>query len=602
MAPGKKSQPPSRATLLARLQTLERERRSHLRALHELKVHQEELAAQRDELTESQRALEASRDHFEELFDFCPVPYLVLDRNGVVERINLAGATVLVGERLRLEKVPLVVHVARRDRRVFLDHMRRCRLSDGLIVTELHLRTRSGEEIPVELASRAARSASDSPWWYHTTATDLREQRRLELERHDANTERERILNEQRLAHAANEAKDRFLAVLSHELRTPLTPVMLTTSAWKDDPKVPAALRETMEMISRNIGTQARLIDDLLDMTRITQGKLVLQPEVLDLHAMLEEIADQSRKETTAAHLTTTLALRARRHLVSGDALRLRQILWNLVRNAIRFTPAGGTITLATEDAAKGTLRLTVADTGGGFDGQMGAHMFEPFHQGPRSASQGGLGLGLAIARGLAEAHGGTIAATSDGPDRGARFVVELPTTSALLAPRSAAAVAGRVATIAPLTILLVEDHKDTAQALAMVLRHAGYTVHVAHTVRQAIAASEAHDVDVVVSDLGLPDGSGLDLVRQLQARKPLRAIALTGYGRRADLDETTRAGFHRHLTKPVDVSTLIAAVESLRADGAPQPPSAGTRGRPRRDQPRATAGTKTRPPAARRP
>ncbi|MEO6029712.1 MAG: ATP-binding protein, partial [Candidatus Binatia bacterium] len=169
---------------------------------------------------------------------------------------------------------------------------------------------------------------------------------------------------------------------------------------------------------------------------------------------------------------------------------------------------------MATANAHDGSITITVSDTGIGFDAEMGAPMFEPFHQGPRRAPQGGLGLGLAIARGLVEAHGGTIAARGDGPDSGACFVVELPTTTALLVdvPHLAAQVPS--ATREPLTILLVEDHEDTATALAFVLEHAGYTVKLAHSVQQAIATAKASEVDMVVSDLGLPDGSGLDLVR----------------------------------------------------------------------------------------
>jgi CheY-like chemotaxis protein/anti-sigma regulatory factor (Ser/Thr protein kinase) len=289
----------------------------------------------------------------------------------------------------------------------------------------------------------------------------------------------------------------------------------------------------------------------------------------VDVHALLADVAEGSAEEARGAGLELVLALRARRHLVSADPLRLRQIVWNLVRNAVRFTPAGGTITVGTHDHDERALSITVADTGLGFDRAAAERMFEPFHQGPRSAAQGGLGLGLAIAKGLVAAHGGRITATSAGTNRGACFTVVLPTTTAVVAPAPAPSTAAPPDGRAPISILLVEDHEDTARALAMILEHEGYRVELAHSVRGALAASERRDVDIVVSDLGLPDGSGLDLMRELKSRKPMRGIALTGYGRREDLDETTRAGFERHLTKPVDVSTLIATIESLRNEAA---------------------------------
>jgi PAS domain S-box-containing protein len=569
----------TRAELIAALQArggaapLEHDPETDPRTIHELRVRQEELDAQHEQLIEMQRALELSRDLYQELFDFSPLPYFVLDDNGVVRRLNLAAAALLEAPRSRVEGMPLLGRVHADSRRAFLDHMRRCRHAEcttttTTTTTELVLVSRSGGAIPVELTCRASIASSAIRGMYHTVATDLRERKRAERDRLLAAAERERILAVQRAAREASDAKDRFLAVLSHELRTPLTPVMLATSAWKDDPSLSEPLRKTLAMISRNVGVQAHLIDDLLDMTRITQGKIVLHQEALDLHTVIEDVYDQARSEMAAASLVGSLALHAVQCEVSADPLRLRQIVWNLLKNAIRYTPAGGKITIATADALHGKVQLSITDTGAGFTADTAAKLFEPFQQGPRSTLQGGLGLGLAITKGLVEAHGGEVFASSDGPQRGSCFVVELPATAVPLSnvtPVEAPPVDG-VAAHGGLRILLVEDHEDTAQALAFVLEHEGYTVALAHSVAQAIAASETRDIDVVVSDLGLPDGSGLDLMRHLRGtRKRMHGIALTGYGRREDLDETTRAGFEKHLTKPVDVPTLIAAIESLR-------------------------------------
>jgi PAS domain S-box-containing protein len=563
----------TRDELIAALRGRDARERVDRRAMHEVLVHQEQLAAQQEQLLEAQRALELSRDQFAELFDFCPLPYVVLDANGVVHRMNVAASALLDARRTRVERVPFLVHVTKDDRRAFLDHMRRCRHEHELTSTELVLKTQAGEDVPVQLTSRPSLTSVGEHHLYHTTATDLRERRQLEGERLKAAAERHRMLAEQQTIFEANAAKDRFLAVLSHELRTPLTPILLATSTWKDDRTLSEPMRKTLAMISRNIGVQARLIDDLLDMTRITQKKIVLQRESVDLHVVVEEVFDQARTEMAAASLAGSLVLRAAHRHVSGDPLRLRQIVWNLVKNSIRFTPAGGRITLATDDPHPGRVELRVVDTGAGFSEDSVDKMFEPFSQGPRSAFHGGLGLGLAITKGLVDAHGATITATSDGPQRGACFTVEFATAEApmlLPAPPPVVVHADGNGTAAQLRILLVEDHEDTAQALAYVLEHQGYSVSLAHSVAQAIATTETREIDVVVSDLGLPDGSGLDLMRYLkQRRKTARGIALTGYGRREDLDETTRAGFQRHLTKPVDVPTLIAAIESLRSHAA---------------------------------
>ena len=540
---------------------------THRRLIEDLRVHREELAAQQATLLESRHELELSHEEYQELFDLGPLGCLVLDANGVIQRSNLAAARLLEVERVRLANCPMLVFVAEPDRRAFLDHMHRCRHGDELVTTELTLRTRGRTEILVELSSHAFATRRNARVSYHTSLVDLRERRRLELERLRAAEERQRALHEQQRNRAANEAKDRFLAMLSHELRTPLTPVMLATSSWKDDATIPEPLRQTLAMIHRNVALEARLIDDLLDLTRIAQSKLGLQPEIVDLHATIEEVVDALRAETAAATVTCTLDLRARQRL-RADPLRLRQVVWNLVRNAIHYTSAGGRVTVATHDAGPDRTKFTVTDTGIGFDPETRDQLFAPFDQGAWSTTAGGLGLGLAIAKGIVEAHGGTITAFSEGVGRGARFEVHLPATDA--APGAIAAatrVEAPTSRPLPLRILLVEDHADTSTALAFALEHEGYSVELATSVADALATAERNDIDLLVSDLGLPDGSGLDLMRTLKARKPIRGIALTGYGRREDVADTRDAGFERHLTKPVDLPNLIAAIESLRAD-----------------------------------
>ncbi len=280
------------------------------------------------------------------------------------------------------------------------------------------------------------------------------------------------------MARSDSESKDRFIAILSHELRTPLTPILLATATWKDDATLSNPLRQALAMIHRNITMEARLIDDLLDLTRITQNKLVVQIDAVALHGVIDDVVGSLQADIHAAGLTLILDLQARGG-VRADAIRLSQILWNLIRNAIRFTDPGGRITVETRDTAPATTMVAVVDTGIGFAPEAREHFFEAFDQGPEGARRGGLGLGLAIAKGLVVAHGGTITAASDELGTGARFSFHLPTSDER--PASVAPAGCRVSPVpmsrAPLTVLLVEDHEDSAIALSYVLQQYGYAV-----------------------------------------------------------------------------------------------------------------------------
>src|SRR5581483_2867589 len=250
---------------------------------------------------------------------------------------------------------------------------------------------------------------------------------------------------------------------------------------------VPGALAPTVEMIRRNVELEARLIDDLLDVTRITQGKLrlTLQPE--DLHAIVEDVVALCAEEVRAAGVQVSLEIAADASHVSGEATRLRQVVWNLLKNAIRHTPRGGRITIRSVNPAPGRVVLEVCDTGTGIEAATLERLFRPFEQGPEEGPHSaGLGLGLAICRGIVEAHGGGIAAASDGRDRGARFTVELATVGA---PTPAIRPARRAtrSTPRPKKVLLVEDNRDNATAIAELLRVHGYEVEVADSVRAAV-------------------------------------------------------------------------------------------------------------------
>lgn len=388
------------------------------------------------------------------------------------------------------------------------------------------------------------------------------------------------LTDRSREVEAASRAKDQFIAMLSHELRTPLTPVLAAAGALEEDDRLPEDVREDLRMIRRNVGIQSRLIDDLLDLTRIGQGKIDLACETLRLDALLEQTAAIVAADLDAKDQALDLAIEAvrDRHVV-GDGPRLQQVFWNLLKNAIKFSPPKARITLKAVVLDGEPLRVAIhiADQGAGIAAKDLARIFLPFEQatteGKQRGSDAGLGLGLAIAKAIVELHRGTIHAASDGVGRGATFTVHLPLNRAVEKPASntpftsnaparSASPSGR-----GLRILLVEDHVDTGRVIARLLRNAGHVVEYADTAGAALALFERNDFDLIVSDLGLPDMSGLDLMRKFSARRPgLPGICLSGYGMEDDLVACREAGFTEHLTKPVDIQRLRAVISRIAA------------------------------------
>lgn len=367
-------------------------------------------------------------------------------------------------------------------------------------------------------------------------------------------------------AEAGNRAKDRFLAVLSHELRTPASPALMLAAAMADDPALPPAAREDARTIHRNITQQTRLIDDLLDVTRIENGKLSLRVEPVDLHSVLADAVGVCRPDADAKGVRVAMDAGADRPAVSGDPARLRQVFCNLVKNAVKFTPPAGTVTVRSADAADGMVAVTIADTGIGIDPRLLPSIFDAFEQGGRAITDefSGLGLGLAICKGLVEAHGGTVAASSEGHGKGTTVAVELPVRPPCpLPPAPATAPANAGCPAAGLKILLVEDHVDTLRTMSRLLRRLEHRVTTADSVGAALAAADRDRFDLLISDLGLPDGTGLDLLRELVKRQPIRGIALTGYGMESDIEQTRAAGYSTHLTKPIDFKRLEAAIRA---------------------------------------
>lgn len=418
--------------------------------------------------------------------------------------------------------------------------------SEEVVKEEGVLRCADGSELSIHLT--ASRLSLSDQHVICLIVTDLSERK----------TQEELRLAKE-VAERANIAKDSFLAALSHELRTPLTPALMAVSNLQHNKSLPASVLGDLAMIRRNIELETRLIDDLLDLTRIANGKLELHEAPLDVHAILGRAVDICRPNIDAKGQTLTLDHAAASTHMTGDAVRLQQVLWNIVRNANKFTPAGGSITITTSNPSSEAIQVAVRDTGIGFQTGSADRFFEAFEQIGREITRqfGGLGLGLAISRSIVAAHGGRIWAESEGMQKGALFVVEIPLRASVVSSLPAAEPDASRNESGGLRILLVEDHEDTRILAQRILEYSGHAVQAAATAGEALEKAAGAQFDVVISDLGLPDESGLDLMRKLRDRHGLRGIAVSGYGMEEDVARSREAGFVRHITKPVDPTRL---------------------------------------------
>ena len=410
----------------------------------------------------------------------------------------------------------------------------------------------------------------------------------------------ERLRHALQAAEAANREKDQFLAIVSHELRTPLTPALAATAALEGDEALPAQARKDLSVIRRNIEVEARLIDDLLDITRIVRGKLELRRQVVDVRSLLEHAMENYCLDAAAKkQIRVSTKITAGQPYVLVDSSRMTQVFWNLLQNACKFTPKGGSINVRvyneyrqghspnivapnSDNDESCDLLVDVSDDGMGISPETLPKIFNAFEQGQRSAGQGfgGLGLGLAISRAIIELHGGAISAASDGKNKGVTFTVRLHCATPVPASERELPVAAAPDAVAQrsMRVLLVEDHPDTAEQFARLLKRAGHEVVCASSINEAETCASVTTeqnrpgtFDILISDLDLPDGSGLDLMRTLAQRYRIRGIAISGHGMKADIDNSIQAGFSYHITKPVNWMELKAVIEKVSNEILPE-------------------------------
>jgi CheY-like chemotaxis protein len=318
--------------------------------------------------------------------------------------------------------------------------------------------------------------------------------------------------------------------------------------------------KAALAMIRRNVELESQLIDDLLDLTQIANDKLQLKFDSIDAHQAISNVVEMCRADADARKLQVHLDLRAGTHHVSADAAKFQQIIWNLLKNAIKFTNENGNVTISSSNPSPQILTIAVRDTGVGIEPEIMERIFDPFEQGDPSFQRrfGGLGLGLAISKSLAQAHGGTLVAKSEGRDRGSTFVLTMNTVPA---PQQGAKEPEIPVEARAQRILLVDDHQDTCTALERLLVRRGHLVATAHNMRSAMETAVRNQFDLLISDVALPDGTGLELMMQLHAISGIPGIAISGFGNNGDIKKSLEAGFSEHLVKPIKLEALEAAI-----------------------------------------
>jgi signal transduction histidine kinase/ActR/RegA family two-component response regulator len=370
----------------------------------------------------------------------------------------------------------------------------------------------------------------------------------------------------------ANRLKDEFLATLSHELRTPLNAIVGWVHLLRRNQLPADEVQHALERIDRNAHAQARLVQDLLDVSRITSGKLLLEIREIDLSTVAVNALDACRPAADARQVTLECHCPGP-FLTMGDPDRLQQVMWNLITNAVRFTPPHGTVTVSIR--REGDLdRIEVKDTGSGIEPEFLPHMFEAFRQADAASTRthGGLGLGLTIVRRLTELHGGSVSVASDGLGKGATLTVTLPVRRPGLSA-TAPVTQPRIGSLSKATVLVVEDDPDTLELLESTLQMAGAKPIGARSVSAAIQAIDGHRIDALVSDIAMPGQDGYTLITLLRDHlgpaMPAVTVALTAYATRADRERAINAGFVEHLTKPVNPDVLLTTLDELLAANA---------------------------------
>lgn len=520
------------------------------RLLHELRVHQIELEMQNEELRRAQLELEVSRDDYFNLYELAPVGYLTLDRHGLIQRANLTASQMLALEKELLVGQPLARFVAGESRDSYYRQYRKLMKTGGGTTFEAGMIRSDGVLFWVQLEMAAAGAGGTGIHRCSIVLIDITGRKEAE----EALAAAVEDLRE------ADAQKDDFLGVLSHEIRNPLASIMLSlTLLDRLDPHDERSLK-AREIMRRQAVQLSRLVDDMLDVARIKRNRIELQKETVALGQILYRTAEDYRAAFHEKGVLLEVQPFPADLFTHADAARLAQIVGNLLHNSLKFTESGGftRLSLLEEDCGQ-WAQIRVADSGIGMSKAMLRTVFEASRQADVSPAHGagGLGLGLALVKGLTELHGGEVRAYSEGPGKGSLFTVRLPLSPGL---QSAAARAVPAPPCSALRLLVIEDIKDVADSLAALLVEEGHEVEVAHSGPAGIARAKEFRPHVLLCDIGLPGMDGYQVAEAFCADpilKNIYLVSLTGYARLMDIEKAKAAGFNRHMGKPADLEQI---------------------------------------------
>jgi PAS domain S-box-containing protein len=515
-----------------------------------------------------QKTAAAAQSYLEAILESADDAIISKDLNGVIQWSNAAAERVfgytsseMVGRSVRMlipadrqaEEDDILARIRRGER---VDHFETVRVR------------KDGTPIDISLTISPVRDAAGSIIGVSKIARDITAQKR-------ASEERDRLLDAERAARAdaerASRVKDEFVAMVSHELRTPLNAILGWTQLMLRIRQDPGTIERGLDIVARNTRLQAQLISNLLDISRIVSGKLQLEMERVDLRQAVTQAIETIRQEAQTTGIAIHEDLGHSAATTAGDPSRLQQVLWNLLTNAVKFTAPGGRIDVSLFRHPEST-EIRVTDNGAGIRAEVLPHIFDRFHQADRSITRrfGGLGLGLSIVKHIIEMHGGQVYAESAGEGQGATFTIQLPASAPEASEESASqAAAHEWVSLDGLNILVVEDEPDTREFVRRLLETHGAQVWRATSAGEALEAFRTDWPDILISDVGLPDVDGYDLVQRIRHDPSLHgnrtpAIALTAYSRAEDRTRALRAGYQAHLAKPVESSELLASIASF--------------------------------------
>lgn len=543
-------------------------------ALEELRVAQDVLHQRNQQLLDTQMALDAERQRYRELFEFAPDGYIITDRRDRIQEVNQAAIQLFNVPKTYLIGKPLTFFMPEVEQRALWNELDRLPETGRLQEWNTQLQPRGAAPFDAALTvTTIANSIGEVVglrWILRDVSQRVQlEQARIRATLAEATNQALKAEIEQRKQleqelRQANTLKDEFLAIVSHELRAPLNAILGWAQMLRSRQMDEARIERALESIERNAKAQATVVSDLLDVSRIIQGKLQLNIRSINLIPVIRAAIDSVQLAANAKHIEIQTVFEQSEILVSGDVDRLQQIVWNLLSNAVKFTPNYGQVEVRLAQT-NSHVQLIIKDSGQGIHPDFLPYVFDRFRQAERATTRhhGGLGLGLAIVQQLVEMHGGTVTATSSGEGQGATFTVKLPR----LVIGTDHAIEHSIETapnLSNVSILVVDDEADTCELLKILLEEADAIVQTAASVDEAWQLIQHSQPHILISDIAMPDRDGYELIRQVRAcdqTKMLPAIALTAYAQEQDTQRLLNAGFQVHLSKPVDASTLLTTV-----------------------------------------